>query len=70
MEYACTSKRISIGTWMRELNRVFFEKSKWQLLGNSVLLALLDIFLNVKFPKRFPSGRSFFENKLTFFILE
>ena len=43
MEYLCTNKRISIQTWMKDLNCVFLAKSEFQRLCSSILFALFGI---------------------------
>ena len=43
MAYACTSRRLSIETYMKELNLVFSEKSKLQFLGISKLVPVPSI---------------------------
>ena len=63
MENPCTSRRIPIETWMKELNRIFPEKSEFQLLGISILFALAgassmrelqnDMFQQINFRNNF-----------------
>ena len=43
MEYTCTSTKIWIKTWMKELNHVFLEKSEVQLLGPSPVFELFGV---------------------------
>ena len=43
MAYPCTSRRLSMETQMKELNLVFSEKNKLQILGISILVPVLGI---------------------------
>ena len=67
MEYPF-ARKISIETWMKELNRVIMEKSVWQHLEVSILFALFDAsmweFQNDMF------HQVYFQNKVVFFITE
>ena len=43
IENLCTNKRISIQTWMKDLNCVFLAKSEFQHLCSSILFALFGV---------------------------
>ena len=64
MEYFCTSRRISIETWKKELNGVFSEKRELQLLGISIF-----VLFGVSSMWEFPNDmfqQIYLRNKLVF----